>query len=75
MSIFNITSTTHLTRDGIKLATDIYRPASSDGAPLAGNFPIVLLRTPYDRKNVRYRAAGRYWALNGYVIPKENLFC
>ena len=46
MSIFNITSTDHLTRDGIKLATDIYRPANDDGTPLAGNFPIELLRTP-----------------------------
>ena len=46
MSIFNITSTTHLTRDGIKLATDIYRPANDEGVPLPGKFPIVLLRTP-----------------------------
>ena len=72
MSIFNITSTNHLTRDGIKLATDIYRPANDDGTPLAGNFPIVLLRTPYDRKNVRYRAAGRYWAANGYVFAIQD---
>ena len=72
MSIFNITSTTHLTRDGIKLATDIYRPANDGGAPLPGKFPIVLLRTPYDRKNARYRAAGAYWALNGYVFAIQD---
>jgi len=72
MSTFNITSTTHLTRDGIRLATDVYRPAQVDGSPLTGNFPIVLLRTPYDRKNTRYRAAGKYWAANGYVFVVQD---
>lgn len=33
-------------RDGVKLATDIYRP---DGD---GKYPAVLIRTPYDKKQV-----------------------
>ncbi len=35
-------------RDGIRLATDIYRPALN-GAPVEGKFPVVLERTPYDK--------------------------
>ena len=29
-------------RDGIRLATDIYRPADSEGNPLQGEFPVIL---------------------------------
>ena len=32
-------------RDGIRLATDIYRPADSQGNPLEGEFPVILGRT------------------------------
>lgn len=35
-------------RDGIHLATDIYRPAKN-GLPLEGDFPVILERTPYDK--------------------------
>ena len=35
-------------RDGVRLATDIYRPAQG-GAPLARSFPVLLERTPYDK--------------------------
>jgi len=35
-------------RDGIKLACDVYRPAR-DGQPVAGAFPVILERTPYDK--------------------------
>ena len=33
-------------RDGVKLATDIYRPARK-GMAEAGKFPVILERTPY----------------------------
>ena len=33
-------------RDGIRLATDIYFPAAN-GAPAAGRFPAILLRSPF----------------------------
>ena len=36
-------------RDGVRLATDIYRPAR-DGQPLDGRFPVILERTPYGRE-------------------------
>ena len=32
-------------RDGVRLATDIYRPAK-DGRAVAGRFPVILERTP-----------------------------
>ena len=34
------------TRDGVRLATDIYRPARG-GKAVPGRFPVVLERTPY----------------------------
>jgi len=36
-------------RDGVRLATDIYRPAS-DGRLAPGAFPVILERTPYDKR-------------------------
>lgn len=35
-------------RDGIRLATDIYRPAE-DGVPHPGPLPVILERTPYGK--------------------------
>jgi len=35
-------------RDGVRLATDIYLPAEA-GRALAGPFPVILERTPYDK--------------------------
>ena len=35
-------------RDGVKLATDIYRPARN-GSPAEGKFPVILERTPYNK--------------------------
>jgi uncharacterized protein len=35
-------------RDGVHLATDIYLPGHL-GEPLAGRFPVILERTPYDK--------------------------
>lgn len=43
-----------MTRDGVRLATDVYRPAR-DGRPVPGRFPTILERTPYgrDQPNIR----------------------
>jgi len=35
-------------RDGVRLATDIYRPAQNC-IPLQDSFPVILERTPYDK--------------------------
>jgi len=35
-------------RDGVRLATDIYRP-TRNGKPVPGRFPVILERTPYGK--------------------------
>jgi hypothetical protein len=42
------------TRDGVRLATDVYRPARG-GSPVAGRFPVLLERTPYGRDQINFR--------------------
>jgi putative CocE/NonD family hydrolase len=37
-------------RDGVRLATDIYRPAA-EGLALPGPFPVILERTPYNKNS------------------------
>jgi len=44
-------------RDGIRLATDIYRPARG-GRAVEGRFPVILERTPYDKGAVSRSATG-----------------
>lgn len=36
-------------RDGVRLATDIYRPANADGVPDPDPHPIIFERTPYEK--------------------------
>src|SRR5436853_365084 len=35
--------------DGAKLSADIYRPATPDGKPAPGRFPVLLTGTPYNK--------------------------
>jgi uncharacterized protein len=52
-------------RDGTKLRADIYRPAAE------GKFPVLLVRTPYDKTNemeFSVKAAGR-----GYVVVAQDV--
>jgi putative CocE/NonD family hydrolase len=51
-------------RDGIKLATDIYRPDTS------GKFPVILVRTPYKKEMNELQA--RYYARRGYVFAVQD---
>jgi len=67
-------------RDGVRLATDVYRPAR-DGKAIAGRFPVILERTPYGRNVTSFRditaadpkpktraeVAG-YYVRHGYVV-------
>jgi len=57
-------------RDGTQLATDLYFPAR-DCQRGAGPFPVVLLRTPYDKAgNV---GTGEYYARRGYVFAAQDV--
>ena len=71
-------------RDGIRLATDIYRPARG-GKPIDGAFPVLLERTPYGRHltsrseisladpKPRSRAeVARYFVSRGYVVIYQD---
>ncbi len=51
-------------RDGVRLATDIYRP----DAP--GRHPVILIRTPYQK--TMQELEGRYYARRGYVAAIQD---
>jgi len=57
-------------RDGVRLATDIYRPARG-GEPLPGTYPVILERTPYDKIGCIDKA--RYFARHGYVFVAQDV--
>jgi uncharacterized protein len=56
-------------RDGVRLATDVYRPAAG-GQPAAGKFPVLLVRTPYNKAGAR--SDGEYFARRGYVLLAQD---
>ena len=58
-------------RDGVHLATDVWRPAQGT-EPASGQFPALLLRTPYERTHGRYEVQGEYWASRGYVFAVQD---
>ncbi|HET9478394.1 MAG TPA: CocE/NonD family hydrolase, partial [Pyrinomonadaceae bacterium] len=49
-------------RDGIELSADVYRPDS------AGQFPVILSRTPYIKTSAGTLAIARYFVPRGYVF-------
>jgi uncharacterized protein len=57
-------------RDGVKLGTDIYRPAKS-GLPADGRFPTILQRTPYNK--ARDAALAAYFVPRGYVVVLQDV--
>jgi len=55
------------TRDGVTLYADIYRPKSDD------KFPVILMRTPYD-KSVNWAVAPVYKMVSrGYVVIIQDV--
>jgi putative CocE/NonD family hydrolase len=71
-------------RDGVRLATDIYRPALQ-GRPVSGRFPVILERTPYGKTVVsrselsvkepvaKSRAdVARFFVSRGYVVIYQD---
>jgi putative CocE/NonD family hydrolase len=59
-------------RDGVRLATDIYRPARA-GRPLREPLPALLYRTPYDKTGRSRVTQARYFASHGYVVGLQDL--
>jgi putative CocE/NonD family hydrolase len=71
-------------RDGVKLATDVYRPARN-GKAVAGRFPVILERTPYGRNVTYFRditaanttpktraEVAEYYVRHGYVVVFQD---
>jgi hypothetical protein len=59
-------------RDGVRLATDVYRPARG-GKPLPGRLPVLLHRTPYNKEELE-RASGycHWFAERGYIAVTQD---
>lgn len=51
-------------RDGVNLIADVYRPKE------AGNYPVILQRTPYGRKKA---IEADYYARRGYVFVAQDV--
>ena len=71
-------------RDGVHLATDVYRPMRG-GSPLPGPYPVILERTPYGKTVVsrseltaqdpvaKSRAeVARYFVSRGYIVIYQD---
>ena len=59
-------------RDGVRLATDVYRPPfRPDGGAAAEKLPTILIRTPYDKGFDPY-ALGPSWAAHGYAVVLQD---
>lgn len=57
-------------RDGVRLATDIYRPARG-GTPVDERLPVLLHRTPYGKAG-QARIA-EFFAQHGYVVAVQDI--
>ncbi|MCZ6892385.1 MAG: CocE/NonD family hydrolase [Chloroflexi bacterium] len=59
-------------RDGVRLATDIYRPARN-GEPIQEPLPVILERTPYNKRSLdRVERNCRYFARRGYIFAMQD---
>jgi len=58
-------------RDGVKLATDIFRPAVN-GKPIDAKLPLLLHRTAYGKTGPRLVSIAQYFAQNGYVVALQD---
>ncbi len=59
-------------RDGVRLAGDIYFPAES-GERAAGQFPVILERTPYDKSAPQQVTKAKFFARRGYVCVIQDV--
>jgi putative CocE/NonD family hydrolase len=58
------------TRDGVRLATDLYRPAHN-GVAVPDRLPVLLHRTPYGKAGMQHDAD--YFARHGYVVAVQDI--
>ena len=62
-------------RDGVRLATDVYRPADENGNAVEGRFPVIVGRTSYDKSNpvIWIEAVANAFVPRGYVVVLQDL--
>jgi uncharacterized protein len=58
-------------RDGVRLATDIYLPDEKVAKPASGRWPVLMMRTPYNRKPMSYYKTAVGAA--GYVLVVQDV--
>lgn len=59
-------------RDGVKLATDLYRPARG-GQPVPEPLPVLLYRTPYNKDEIETALGYNHWfARHGYLCVIQD---
>ena len=58
------------TRDGIRLATDIYLP-TTEGQSNPRPFPAILIRTPYGKNSLN--SSGEFFAKRGYAVVTQDV--
>jgi putative CocE/NonD family hydrolase len=58
-------------RDGVLLATDVYRPATGSVAA-SERLPVLLHRTPYDKSEAATVAIAETLAKHGYVVVVQD---
>src|SRR6267143_874303 len=54
------------TRDGVSLMSDVYRPDST------GKFPVLVVRTPYDKSAGMALTEKDYFPPRGYVVVVQD---
>lgn len=59
-------------RDGVRLAADIYYPGEA-GQRADGRFPVLLERTPYDKRRPFLVQTAKYFARRGYVTVMQDV--
>lgn len=61
-------------RDGVRMATDIYFPGvpGEPGQREDGQFPVILVRTPYNKRTDDSRKQAEYFAQRGYIVAIQD---
>jgi uncharacterized protein len=61
-------------RDGVRMATDVYLPAKPDRPDerAGGQHPVILIRTPYNKRADLSRELGEYFASRGYAVAIQD---
>jgi uncharacterized protein len=54
-------------RDGTVLGADVYRPQRT------GPFPVLMIRTPYDKRNPREVTLAEQVAAHGYIVVVQDI--